>query len=324
MMTLSRILRQFDHETPDRIAIHLLEARSDRSMTYRELILGAAGYSQILRGSGIGNGEVVIIILQHGADLIHAFWGAILGGMVPSIMPFLTEKLPPEAYRRSLASLIQVTEPAAIITYPEFLPEVEKATHEGDSVRVVIHSGQVPMLNEVDMDALPGMRCDPDEIVLLQHSSGTTGLQKGVALSHQAVIQQVESYADAIRMTPADKVVSWLPLYHDMGLIAGFIMPILLGAPLILMSPFDWVRAPYKLMRARYHGCPISPTTSAHRRFERAIWRGWTYPVGGRSSIARSRCVGKAIGCFWTGSSPMDSIRMPWRLAMPWPRTFSR
>ena len=81
--------------------------------------------------------------------------------------------------------------------------------------------------------------------MLLQHSSGTTGLQKGVALSHQAVFNQLESYAASHEASrPADVIVSWLPLYHDMGLIAGFLMPILLRIPLVLLSPFEWVRAP--------------------------------------------------------------------------------
>jgi len=90
----------------------------------------------------------------------------------------------------------------------------------------------------------------------LQHSSGTTGLQKGVALSHAAVLNQIESYARAIRLNDKDVAVSWLPLYHDMGLIAGFILPILSRIPLVLMSPFDWVRAPYRLLQAisRYQG----------------------------------------------------------------------
>jgi acyl-CoA synthetase (AMP-forming)/AMP-acid ligase II len=98
---------------------------------------------------------------------------------------------------------------------------------------------------------------DPDDIALLQHSSGTTGLQKGVALSHRAVLSQLDAYSEAIRLDPSsDVIVSWLPLYHDMGLIACFILPILLGVPLVLMSPFDWVRAPYRLMEAvsKHHG----------------------------------------------------------------------
>ncbi|MCL4256484.1 MAG: AMP-binding protein, partial [Anaerolineae bacterium] len=69
-------------------------------------------------------------------------------------------------------------------------------------------------------------------------------LQKGVALSHQAVLSQVQNYADAIALTSDDVIVSWLPLYHDMGLIAGFIMPLIQGIPLVLMSPFDWVAHP--------------------------------------------------------------------------------
>ena len=102
-----------------------------------------------------------------------------------------------------------------------------------------------------------GIDRSPSDIVLLQHSSGTTGLQKGVALSHQAVFNQIDSLAEAINIDPEnDLIVSWLPLYHDMGLIAGFILPVLFGVPLVLMSPFDWVKAPYRLMEAvsKYQG----------------------------------------------------------------------
>ncbi len=99
-------------------------------------------------------------------------------------------------------------------------------------------------------------RRKPEDIVLLQHSSGTTGLQKGVALSHQSVLNQITTYADVLHITDDDVIVSWLPLYHDMGLIAGFLMPILYGLPMVLMSPFDWVRAPQRLMHAvsKYKG----------------------------------------------------------------------
>ncbi|MBG0788786.1 MAG: AMP-binding protein, partial [Anaerolineaceae bacterium] len=166
----------------------------------------------------------------------------------------LTEKLQPEKYRKDLASLIEVTKPAAIFTYAEFEMEVRAALKEEDSVRTVMVAEQ---LGEGEEPVFDLSRRKPEDIVLLQHSSGTTGLQKGVALSHQAVLNQVSTYADVLHIDPkSDVLVSWLPLYHDMGLIAGFLMPILYGLPLVLMSPFDWVRAPYRLMQAvsQYQG----------------------------------------------------------------------
>jgi acyl-CoA synthetase (AMP-forming)/AMP-acid ligase II len=95
-----------------------------------------------------------------------------------------------------------------------------------------------------------GLDRQPEDVALLQHSSGTTGLQKGVALSHQAVFNQLDEYSQQLRIDSKDVIVSWLPLYHDMGLIACFILPILYGIPLVIMSPFDWVRAPYRLFQS--------------------------------------------------------------------------
>ncbi len=228
----------------------------DAPVSYRQLIEGAAGYAKTLGDMGIQPGEIVVLILQHGIDLVYAFYGAVLYGAVPSIMPFLTEKLLPERYRSSLASLVSITRPAAIVTYAEFETEVCAALKPDDSVQAVLLSEAVSPLSGVQAAGLCGLQRDLEDIVLLQHSSGTTGLQKGVALSHRAVLNQVESYRRAIRLTSADVVVSWLPLYHDMGLIAGFLMPILTGTQLVLMSPFDWVRAPYRLMQAvsQYRG----------------------------------------------------------------------
>jgi acyl-CoA synthetase (AMP-forming)/AMP-acid ligase II len=143
-----------------------------------------------------------------------------------------------------------VTQPAAIVTYPEFEADVKSALKAGDSVRSVLLTNQLEKSSEPDFDQLPGLQRKPEDIVLLQHSSGTTGLQKGVALSHQAVLNQLEAYTQTLGLTSDDVLVSWLPLYHDMGLIAGFLMPILSGNTLVLLSPFDWVRAPHKLFQA--------------------------------------------------------------------------
>ena len=257
MDNFSSVLIQAFLEVPEQTAIHLLHSNlPDAQVTYRCLVAGAGAYAETLKKKGIRPGEVVVLILQHGLDLINAYWGTVLHGAIPSIMPFLTEKLLPERYRADLASLVAITQPASIITYPEFSAEVHATLRPDDSVRCVLLTDQVEENPQFDVAQFSGLQRKPDDIVLLQHSSGTTGLQKGVALSHQAVFNQIKVYGQALHLNSDDVIVSWLPLYHDMGLIAGFLQPILQRVPLVLMSPFDWVRAPYRLFQAvsRYRG----------------------------------------------------------------------
>ena len=256
MTTFPERLRTLHSWTPDRIAITLqFSGRDDLPITYDQLLRASSSFARTLEREGIQPGEVVVLILQHGENLVYAFWGAILQGAIPSIMPFLTEKLSPERYKADLSALISVTKPAAIVTYPEFEGEVRAALQRGDSIRSVVVADRIESQAEIDFASLKGFQRKPEDIVFLQHSSGTTGLQKGVALSHQAVFNQLNSYSKALSLTDDDIIVSWLPLYHDMGLIAGFLMPILSGIPLVIMSPFDWVRAPYKLLHSvsKYH-----------------------------------------------------------------------
>jgi fatty-acyl-CoA synthase len=256
MSTFPEVLQAAYQELPEQVAIHLLRSGvPDQPVTYRRLFQGAAGFARSLEKSGVNPGDVVILILDHGEALVYAFFGAILAGAIPSIMPFLTEKLSPEQYRLALAALFEITTPAAVVTNPAFASEVALAGSRYQPRAVLLSDQVIPDDNPV-IQTLPGFKRAEDEIVLLQHSSGTTGLQKGVALSHQAVFNQLFSYADTLHLRYDDVIVSWLPLYHDMGLIAGFILPILSRIPLVLMSPFDWVRAPQRLMQAvsRYRG----------------------------------------------------------------------
>ena len=260
MTTFPERLKALHSRTPDRVALTLqFSGLDDLPLTYDQLVHGASIYERTLEHEGIQPGEVVVLILQHGENLVYAFWGAILHGAIPSIMPFLTEKLSPERYKADLSALISVTKPAAIVTYPEFEGEVRAALQEGDSVRSVIVADHIKSQADIDFASLKGFQRKSEDIVLLQHSSGTTGLQKGVALSHQAVFNQLDSYGNSLAITENDVIVSWLPLYHDMGLIAGFLMAILSGTPLVIMSPFDWVRAPYRLLQSisKYHGTLI-------------------------------------------------------------------
>lgn len=248
--TIPALLKELEYQAADEIAIVFQQKDQDQRLTYAELVRRSAVYCRAFEQAGIASGEPVIIILDHRLELISAFFGAVLHGAVPAIMPFLTEKLSPERYRESLGSLIEITEPSALVTYRDFQDEIDKIELSGSSLRSILYVEDQPASVEWDWTEAAGLNSQPEDIVLLQHSSGTTGLQKGVALSHQAILNQLEAYSSALNLTGMDVIVSWLPLYHDMGLIAGFLLPILLRVKLVLMSPFEWVRAPYRLMRA--------------------------------------------------------------------------
>jgi acyl-CoA synthetase (AMP-forming)/AMP-acid ligase II len=256
MMNFSTYLQRHYEQTPEKVSITLLfNNQPDHPVTYRELIHGASGYVKTYTHNGILPGDVVLLILQHDINLLFAYFGAVLHGAIPSIMPFLTEKLLPERYRTDLAELVSVTRPTGIVTYRAFEPEVRAALKPGeDSVKAVIVSdlgdSTATNLCPPDFAVFSGLHRRYDDVALLQHSSGSTGLQKGVALSHRSIFNHLEAYGESIHLSQDDVIISWLPLYHDMGLIACFLLPILHGIPVVQMSPFDWVRAPHRLLQA--------------------------------------------------------------------------
>jgi fatty-acyl-CoA synthase len=207
----------------------------------------ATAYAAALRQIGIRKGELVVLVLQHSRVLLSAFWGALYLGAVPSIFPFLTEKLDSAVYKERLHALITRAEVQAVITYPAFQEELQALL--GKAGCQVLSTEDVPE-TAVSPSQTIAYPTNADQLAFLQHSSGTTGLQKGVALTHRAALNQIHAYSQAIALQPDDVVVSWLPLYHDMGLIAGFVMPIVTGVPLVLLSPFRWVRDPKSLLWA--------------------------------------------------------------------------
>lgn len=203
-------------------------------------------HAAALHSLGLGPGDLVVIAHTQSLESIFAFWGALRLGAVPSMFPTLTEKLDPDVYMESMAELARLSGVAAILTTDDFAPALRP--------RVSCPVYGSADLSGPDRSSVPAQvppdTVSPGEVAFLQHSSGTTGLQKGVALSHAAVLNQLASYSSAIELREEDVIVSWLPLYHDMGLIAGFLLPLVAGVPLVLMSPFDWVQHPALLFRA--------------------------------------------------------------------------
>ena len=97
---------------------------------------------------------------------------------------------------------------------------------------------------------LPKLEHPSESLAFIQHSAGTTGLQKGVALTHAAVLRQLEHLAQALKIDAAtDRIYSWLPLYHDMGLIACFMLPMVCHLPVVMQSPLDWVMHPETMLQ---------------------------------------------------------------------------
>lgn len=203
-----------------------------------------------LRSWGVSAGDVVAITGTHRLEVLYSFWGAMWLGAVPTILAPLTEKLDPTIYDDRLGKLVAHAEVKLVIA--EQGAGGKLATKLGCEVVSfeALANGKTDSLNT------PIPPAEEDGLAFIQHSSGTTGLQKGVALTHTAVLAQLAQYAKAIALTQDDVIVSWLPLYHDMGLIAGFLLPLISGVPLVLMSPFAWVRQPALLLQtlSEYNG----------------------------------------------------------------------
>lgn len=237
-------------EAPAREALRVVRPGGEDVVLTRGAFFSAARRAgERIAEAGARPGDLVIFVLSNLASLTAGFFGAALAGAIPSILPFQTEKLHPDRYQAAMAALLDVSRPAVLVT---------EAPLEAQVRALLPPVGPLPQVVTLDAADLlgasypPGLEAsiDPEATALLQHSSGTTGLQKGVALSHRAIFEQLDRYSGTLGFTPEDVVVSWLPLYHDMGLIAGFLMPILGGARLVLMSPLDWVRAPHLLLEA--------------------------------------------------------------------------
>lgn len=245
--TLPGQLKYIAEAQPDRELLRVIAPKQpDIVLTRGQFYDAARAAAEIMTAQGVRQGDLVVMVQQNLVSLTTSFFGAMLIGAIPSILPFATEKLDPKRYAESMQALLELAQPRLLLTDEstiEDLRSVMPASHDIIAqVEAQVLLQAVPQLSPVEVL--------PEVVALLQHSSGTTGLQKGVALSHDAILKQVAAYRKALDYSEDDVVVSWLPLYHDMGLIAAFLMTILSGARLVLMSPFDWVRDPVMLLNA--------------------------------------------------------------------------
>lgn len=223
---------------------------SEDILSYSELIEASTAWAFFYKTQNLQPGDRVIVILPHSRHLYASFLGALLGEYVPAMYAFPSIKFSYEEYFKSFKALLQNTQPSYIVTYSELK----------DKLDLFIDDIPIGIPENVDVTSYGPLESkgarEPADIAFLQYSSGTTGIKKGVAISSEAILWQIDKYAESINLNNTDKIVSWLPLYHDMGLIACFFLPILTRTPLIAMSPIDWVRKPEMLLHAisRHNG----------------------------------------------------------------------
>jgi acyl-CoA synthetase (AMP-forming)/AMP-acid ligase II len=204
--------------------------------------------AKVFRDHGLDAGDRVVIIMPQGIPAMTAFAGAMMLGAVPAFLAYPNFKIEPSKYSSGLAGVTANLKAAAVVIDEEFPDDLLG--------HVVLSTGTC--LLRASADSGPGepdvaptyQKIQAEDLAFIQHSSGTTGLQKGVALTHAAVLNQLERLAQVLELDPAtDCVYSWLPLYHDMGLIACFMLPMICHLHVVMQSPLDWVMHPETMLQ---------------------------------------------------------------------------
>ncbi|MFN0191141.1 MAG: AMP-binding protein [Aestuariivirga sp.] len=226
---------------PSATFCHFVSPHGEERLSYGELARLVSGHAGALRKAGAESRSVVLIFLPHTPHLYAAFLGAMTAGAIPSFMPCPTPKQDPRLYWSSHLKLLERIGDCTIISDAHHISQMREAGLTG--TRIVDIAG-VPPSGSRQMSAA----LEPEAVAFLQHSSGTTGLKKGVALTNRVIDAQIGPYAASLSISPDDVIVSWLPLYHDMGLIACFVLPVMTGTPFVHMDAFHWLARPSLLL----------------------------------------------------------------------------
>jgi len=240
--------------------IHLYDLDgSCRFHTYGEILTNARRAATFLRSRGVGPGTPVVIALPTGLDFLHLFFGTMFAGGIP----------------------VPLAPPVVFGDYRHFFARGERIyARLGDSAHWVGDAVTHAALLEVAEDRRPplantwpmeSLYADWDDLVpirgerlhetaLIQFTSGSTSEPRGVVLSHRNLLANIEAIRRGTMATPDDVVVSWLPLYHDMGLIGGLLFPMIANLVLALMSPIRFIMDPLTWLQAMHdHEGTMSP-----------------------------------------------------------------
>ena len=226
-------------------------------VTFAEFRRRSRGQASVLRDHGVTIGDRVIIVMPQGIAAMAVFVGAMMLGAVPAFLAYPNFKVEAAKYRSGLAGVTANLSAKAIVIDDDFPEEMLSYVSLNDQTSLL----RARDTKTVDGDlALPRLEQHSRNLAFIQHSAGTTGLQKGVALTHQSVLRQLEHLAQALKIDDTtDSIYSWLPLYHDMGLIACFMLPMVCHLPVVMQSPLDWVMHPETMLQIiSEHKCTLA------------------------------------------------------------------
>lgn len=236
-----------------------------QTLSYKELDINSRKIAALLQNKQFKAGERAILIYQPGLDLISAFFGAIYAGLLPILV------YPPHNPKlvHKLQNIIQNSNPSVLLSTEVILkklkslrrlkwingvPLVNYLTNKLIPYNVQLTNWNLDQLKWIATDTIPitfetkwsKPDIQGDMLAFLQYTSGSTGVPKGVMISHKNIIHNLEKINHAFCVKNDDVFVSWLPPFHDMGLIGGILTPIYGGIETDLMSPITFLKHPAK------------------------------------------------------------------------------
>ena len=206
--------------------------------------------------AGIQAGERVAIMLPTCAEYFYCFIGALMLGAVPVPMYPPAQRSQLKEHVERHIKIFNNCE-AKLLIAPQGIETLSAHFKRKAKTLKAVRTPESLMI-EPAKDFIPAPRSGED-LALIQYTSGSTGDPKGVALTHQQILENIRSMGEALKITRKEVVVSWLPLYHDMGLIGSWMGAFYFGAPLVLMTPQEFIAKPSRWLWAIHrYGATLS------------------------------------------------------------------
>jgi 1-acyl-sn-glycerol-3-phosphate acyltransferase len=231
---------------PEQIQIiHLQEDREQR-ISYRQLADGAAAIACGLQRAGVVPRQSVAIMLPTSPEYFGTYFGILMAGAIP--VPIYPPARPSQLEDHVLrhTGILDNAQAIALVTVPEAMVVARLLQARVPGLRQVVTPLQLAAKGGTPTPVAVG----GDDIAFIQYTSGSTGNPKGVALTHANLLANIRAMAQAVQATPRDVFVSWLPLYHDMGLIGAWLGSMYVGFPLVVMSPLAFLARPVRWLEA--------------------------------------------------------------------------